>query len=104
MYRSELTEKNDDNMQTKTLKKLKSLLRNSKLSSKFNSAECVAILHGPSVVIEAVVFTASEKSGIPMDWGYCGGRAAVYALGDATKARSALASALPGGDVNLGDL
>ena len=55
----------------------------------------IAILAGSSLVIEAIVFEASKDSGIPMDWHYCGGRAAIYALGDAEKAKEALGMAYP---------
>lgn len=58
-------------------------------------APTIAILSGPAVVIEAVVRKAEEESGIPMDWGYIGGRAIVRANGNVDEARLALAIAMP---------
>lgn len=91
-------------MKTKELKKLNKAVQVSKMPLKFYKGEHVATLHGPSIVIESVVFSAVEKSKIPMDWHYFGGRAIIYALGDTKKARSALAMSMPGGDISTADL
>lgn len=55
----------------------------------------VAVLSGPSGVIEAIVKTASSRCGEKMDWYYVGGRALVKTLGDAQKAAKAIHSCMP---------
>ena len=74
------------------------------MSKRFNKAVGVAVMSGPAVVIESIVWKAEQQSGIPMDWSYGGGRAFIYALGDVKKARSALYCALPQSDLTPLDL
>jgi len=87
------------------LKTVDKLLQTSKISPGFDKAETtVAILAGPSLVIESVVAKAEQSSGIKMDWCYQGGRAFVQALGDRKKARSAIYCAIPNSNLTQADL
>lgn len=49
----------------------------------------------PSEQIEAWVKRVAEKSGQPVDWGYCCGRAVVWALGDLDKVADAIRDLMP---------
>lgn len=58
----------------------------------------IAIVAGPSVVIEIIVKKASINCNIPMDWHYVGGRGVVYAKGteeDIQKAKLELRVCMP---------
>ena len=70
-------------------------IQKEELNSRFNKAPCIAILTGPTIMIEAWVYIASKKSGIDMDWGFIGGRACVYALGDSERAYQAICENQP---------
>jgi len=78
--------------------------RNSKCDAKLYSQPGVAILTGRTPVIEAVVRTAVEDSGIPMDWHYVGGRGIVRSAGDPALCRKALYYALVKSDLSQNDL
>jgi len=80
---------------TEEFQKLEDAVKASKLGHKFTSAPVVAILSGPSIVIEAIVYKASKNSGIPMDWGFSMGRAFVHAIGDVNKAAAAIRDVWP---------
>lgn len=80
-------------MNKKRWESLEKEVRRGKLHARFHNAPCVAILSGPTIVIEACVYIASKKSGIDMDWGFIGGRAFVYSLGDMEKSHNALCDA-----------
>lgn len=85
---------------TKKFDELQESVRNSKMSSKFDNAEQVAIIAAPAVIIEVIVKKASLNSGIPMDWHYFGGRGIVYALGDVKKAKEELWLCMPTHNLN----
>jgi hypothetical protein len=55
------------------------------LDQRFNEGDAVAIMAGPSVVIEVIVRKVSADTGVELDWGYSGGRAGIYVLPSATK-------------------
>ena len=59
----------------------------------------VAMLAGHAEVVEAIVKSAVEDTGIPMNWGYYGGRAFVHSEGDRVKCRSALRRMIPQTDI-----
>lgn len=61
----------------------------------YEKGAVVAILDARSQVAEAVVKSASESSGIEIDWHYVAGRAVVKTLGDAVKAKRAIEFAMP---------
>jgi hypothetical protein len=83
-------------MNTKTVYTLfRDAIRDAKLDDTLARCPVVAVLAGPSVIIEAMVRKAEENSGIPMDWGFVGGRAMIRANGDGDKARAALLAVLP---------
>lgn len=63
----------------------------------------VAMLAGPSVVVEVIVRNASLNSGHEMVWGYVGGRALVHSLGDRIECRSAIFYAFPVSDISPGE-
>jgi hypothetical protein len=91
-------------MNTATWEKLEHKVRNSRISSRFDNCESCAIIAGPAIVVEAIVYKASHDSKIDMDWHYCGGRGIVYALGDRAKARHALQMAMVVTDLTMGDI
>lgn len=64
----------------------------------------VAMLAGPRECIEVIVRKAVQKSKIPMNWGYVGGRALVHSPGDKEKCRSALWTSIPQSDLSQADL
>jgi len=70
-------------------------LQKSKMPPRFNKAKYVAMLSGPSICIEAIVFSACKDSGIDMDWCFLGGRAIVYSLGDVEESKKAIFHATP---------
>lgn len=82
-------------MKTNAFEKLEEEVRASKLAAKFTNAPVVTILAGPAIIVEAILYKASKNSGIPMDWGFIGGRAYVYALGDTNKAAEAIRDVWP---------
>lgn len=59
----------------------------------------VAMLAGRSDVVEAIVQCAVKETGIPMNWGYVGGRAFVHSKGDRVQCRSALRRMIPQTDI-----
>lgn len=61
------------------------------------------MLTGPAACIEIIVRKAARESGVEMDWGYIGGRAAIHANGERAKARSALYHAMPKSDLTQAD-
>lgn len=85
-------------------KSMRKKIGEGRLDPKFNRASPVAVICAPCVIVEVVVKEASLTSDIPMDWGYCGGRGIVYALGDRAKAREALMLACPQTDLSQRDL
>ena len=74
------------------------------LRPQFKNCVGVAILAGPAPVVEVIVKNAAAESGIDMDWGYIGGRAVVYALGDKRKARQALFMSFPQSNLDASDI
>lgn len=85
-------------------KKLRDRVCRGKISAKLAKEPPVAVLAGPSLIVEIIVRHASIESGIEMDWGYVGGRAIVHAKGDRRKARRALFMAVPDSDLTMNDL
>jgi len=62
----------------------------------FNKGKCVFITHSiPSNAMEGWVKKVAERSGQPVDWHFCGGRARVLALGDISKVNLALQELMP---------
>lgn len=62
----------------------------------FNKGECVFITHTiPSNELEKWVKKIAEKSGQPVDWHYCGGRARILALGDISKVSCSMKELMP---------
>lgn len=92
---------------TKTRKIIKNLnkeLQSTHLAKKFLNKNPIAKINGSSVVIEAIVQTASLNTGIDMDWCYCTGRGYVFADGNTKKARRELYLLMPKSDLTSGDL
>jgi hypothetical protein len=52
--------------------------------------ECVAIVAGSKVAIDAFVQRLGTDSGQPVDWHYAAGRGVVKAIGDVTRVRDAI--------------
>jgi hypothetical protein len=67
-------------------------------------APAVAVLCGPTEVIEAVVRRASDKSGLLMDWHFAGGRGIVRSWCNRDKCRSALYTSCVTSDLSTEDL
>ena len=62
----------------------------------FKNGKCVLITHSiPSNAMEGWVKKVAEKSGQPVDWHFCGGRARVLALGDIDKVHKAIKELMP---------
>lgn len=74
---------------TEKFEELQEIVRNSKIDEQFYCCEHIAIISAPAVIIDVIVKKASLDSGVPMDWSYSGGRAFVYALGDAASVKAA---------------
>lgn len=64
----------------------------------------VAMLAGPSEVIEIIVQKAAKECGHAMNWGYVGGRACVRSEGNRERCRGALYSAIPQSDLTQEDM
>lgn len=77
-------------MTQKAFNRFQAKVRSSRQDPSFDKSPVVAILAGPAPIIEIIVAQASANSKIPMDWGYCAGRAVVRAKGDRKIARREL--------------
>ncbi len=70
-------------------------LRNSPKSKIVQDGVVVGITHGSCDLVEALVRRANSMSQHEMDWGYIGGRAIIYTLGDPDKAYIDLEMCVP---------
>ncbi len=91
-------------MTQKAFSRFQSKVRSSRQDPSFDKAEVVAMLSGPAPIIEIVVAQASANAKIPMDWGYCAGRAIIRAKGDKKIARRELFLCMPQSDLTQMDL
>lgn len=82
-------------MKTKIWEDLEASVKANAIDPILKNSPVVAIMSGTPIVIEAILYRASKASGIPMDWGYVGGRAIVHADGNAAKAVAAIQEAMP---------
>jgi len=90
-------------MRQEDFKEFQDHIRSQKLDPAFETVEAICVMSGPCAVIEIVVAQAANDSGIPMDWGYTGGRAFIHAKGDRDKARLAICRAFPLLDLDCGN-